>query len=263
MNKSILFIEKNASFLINAIIGNLKNAGFDCHSTKYDVDAISEVEASFDCFFLNLDTDSANEGEAVYVYLKDLYLNKRKKVFIMGEAADIDEIKLRLSPDMILDVFARPVNARTVLDHVVFAFESEEKQQAKKDILIVDDSGSFLHAAKEWLEEDYNVTMLNSATSAIAYLGTHKPDLILLDYEMPICSGPQMLSMLRSDMELSDIPVMFLTGNGDRESIQKVLSLKPQGYLLKTLTPDKIRENISNYFESERRNKMLKSNGYL
>lgn len=263
MNKSILFIENATSFLVTAIMNNLSNKHFVCGQAKYSVDDISSVEHSYESFFVNLDSDSSEATEAVFVYLKDLYLNSHKKVFIMGESVDIDELKVKIGTDMIMDSFIRPINARTVTERIDYALKEEETSEAKKQILVVDDSGSFLHTVKEWLEPTFNITMVNSATSAIAYLGTHKPDLILLDYEMPICSGPQMLSMLRSDMTLSEIPVIFLTGNSDKESITKVLSLKPQGYLLKSLPSEKIIESINHFFDAERRNKLLHSNGYI
>ena len=61
-------------------------------------------------------------------------------------------------------------------------------------------------------------------------IGKKRPDLILLDYEMPVCDGRQTLEMIRADEELKDIPVIFLTGVNDREHIESVLSLKPAGY---------------------------------
>ena len=60
-----------------------------------------------------------------------------------------------------------------------------------------------------------------------------EPDLILLDYEMPVCDGRQTLEMIRADEEISDIPVIFLTGVNDREHIEMVLALRSAGYLLK------------------------------
>ena len=49
--------------------------------------------------------------------------------------------------------------------------------------------------------------------------------------------------------ELADIPVIFLTGRNDLESVQKVLSLKPAGYLFKAMNPSEIRKNIDTFFE--------------
>jgi CheY-like chemotaxis protein len=90
--------------------------------------------------------------------------------------------------------------------------------------------------------------MANSGLQAIKWLGKNKADLILLDYEMPVTSGPQVLEMLRSDDETKDIPVMFLTGKDDKESVMKVLSLKPEGYFLKSIEKGELIEKLAEYF---------------
>ena len=77
------------------------------------------------------------------------------------------------------------------------------------------------------------------------YIADNKPDLILLDYEMPVTSGPQVLEMIRSETKVDSIPVIFLTGKGDRESVMKVLALKPDGYLLKSAAPGELVEAIN------------------
>jgi CheY-like chemotaxis protein len=73
-------------------------------------------------------------------------------------------------------------------------------------------------------------------------------DLILLDYEMPVISGPQVFQMLREDPDTKDIPVMFLTVKSDKESVMKVLSLKPTNYLLKTRPPKELVATIDEFF---------------
>ena len=74
------------------------------------------------------------------------------------------------------------------------------------------------------------------------------PDLVLLDYEMPIVDGRQVLGMIRDEPEYANIPVIFLTGKSDAESVKSVLSLKPEGYLLKTEEPAKIIAEIDKFF---------------
>lgn len=66
---------------------------------------------------------------------------------------------------------------------------------------------------------------------------------------MPVCDGSQVLGMIRSEQDFADIAVIFLTGRVDRDSVSKIVPLKPAGYLLKTLKPDEIKKNIDNYFE--------------
>ena len=124
-----------------------------------------------------------------------------------------------------------------------------------KHILVIDDDPVMLRTVKHYLEEDYNVATAPSGKIAMKFLEQRKTDIILLDYEMPVCNGPQMLEMLRADPEMNSIPVFFLTGKGDRASIEKVLALKPQGYLLKTLPKEKILEALQQFFNSQEEKK--------
>lgn len=77
----------------------------------------------------------------------------------------------------------------------------------------------------------------------------NRPDLVLLDYEMPICDGKQTLEMIRSDRDIADIPVMFLTSRSDKDSVKNVKALKPEGYLLKTMPDDFILKTLEDFFE--------------
>ena len=66
-----------------------------------------------------------------------------------------------------------------------------------------------------------------------------------------MCDGRQTLEMIRSDKDIADIPVIFLTGRGDKDSVKKVMSLKPEGYLLKTMPDEEIKKNIDEFFENK------------
>ena len=56
--------------------------------------------------------------------------------------------------------------------------------------------------------------------------------------------------MLKSEENTRDIPVMFLTGKNDKESIMEVLKLNPDDYLLKTIGRDALLEKMAEFFES-------------
>ena len=129
--------------------------------------------------------------------------------------------------------------------------EEETAQARRKSILIVDDDVSYMTMISDWLKDYYRVSLVNSGMQAITWLAKNHVDLILLDYEMPVTSGPQVLEMIKSEAETSTIPVMFLTGKGDKESIMKVLSLKPAGYLLKTIQRKELLGNLMKFFASE------------
>lgn len=134
-----------------------------------------------------------------------------------------------------------PLNAANAMNGIK-KYLSEENR--KKKILVVDDSDLMRKNMINLLGDDYEVTESNSSISAIKTLAFNRPDLILLDYEMPVCDGKQTLEMIRMDQEIADIPVVFLTGRGDAESVRNVMALKPRGYLLKSMPGADIKKFI-------------------
>lgn len=110
----------------------------------------------------------------------------------------------------------------------------------KKSILLVDDSNVQLRALNELLKDKYEVRMATSGMQALTMIGRKRPDMIFLDYEMPVCDGRMTLEMIRELDESKDIPVVFLTRVSDMDHITAVLNLKPAGYLLKPADANKI-----------------------
>ena len=93
---------------------------------------------------------------------------------------------------------------------------------------------------REWIKYKYRVDIVTAGMQAISFLLKVKEeepvDLILLDYEMPVVDGTQVLQMLRQEPATANIPVIFLTGNGNKDAVARVMELKPNGYLLKSTT---------------------------
>ena len=115
----------------------------------------------------------------------------------------------------------------------------------RKHILVVDDNAMMLKMLKEHLHDAYDVATAASGKVALKFLERKTTDLILLDYEMPEESGPDVLEKLRASELTKDIPVIFLTGVTDTKKVKEVLSLKPQSYLLKPVDRDKLLDTIA------------------
>lgn len=143
------------------------------------------------------------------------------------------------------------INHQNAMDmvHQYLIMENKEREEHKQKILVVDDSAFMLNKMTQLLENDYDVIKADSSMSAIQRIILNRPELILLDYEMPICDGRQMLEMIRSDKEIASIPVIFLTSKGDRESVKKVMALKPEGYLLKAMPEEEIKKFIDDFMQ--------------
>ena len=167
---------------------------------------------------------------------------------------------MNLKPEMVKLMLLKPIAAGVIKTELVRFLEEKRKlkeqmlneemekrkkaEESVKHILVVDDDPMMLRLLKNELKEDYNIATAVNGKIALNFLTHKKTDLILLDYEMPDENGVEVLKKIRDNEETKDIPVVFLTGINEREKIQKVLAMKPQGYLLKPIECDKLRKII-------------------
>lgn len=74
------------------------------------------------------------------------------------------------------------------------------------------------------------------------------PQLILLDINLPDISGIDLLTLIKSDKNLSNIPVVILTGSNEDQDIQKSYDLGASSYLLKPISNDALMLVIDKLF---------------
>lgn len=250
MNKRILLIGSSKSFMVTSIAKELKQEGFEVIQVGPDVTMIERIEDKPSVYLIYI--DDLEEMMEMLVYLRDKVVEEDISISIIGSPEDIDKIIAKGYKDRMAAVFERPVNVKELGQKMLQVVQNEDVRLQKKKILVVDDDGTMLRTIKEWLSDKYQVFMVNSGMAAITFLAKNQVDLILLDYEMPVTTGPQVLEMLRSESSTSDIPVMFLTNKGDKESVLKVVLFKPEKYLLKTMPPAELIANIDEFFEKKK-----------
>lgn len=114
------------------------------------------------------------------------------------------------------------------------------------EILMIEDNPADVRWAREALKEgriQNETSVVTDGEAAIAYLrregkfqNAARPDLILLDLNLPRKSGTEVLAEMKTDMELREIPVIVLTTSPvERQSLLKTYNLPPNSYLLKPL----------------------------
>ena len=104
-------------------------------------------------------------------------------------------------------------------------------------IFLVDDNVINLNAGKAALQHKYTVVTIPSGEKLLLSLEKVKPDLILLDIEMPDMNGYDTLKALKANPETAEIPVIFLTGKSDAENELQGLSLGAVDYIVKPFSP--------------------------
>ena len=114
----------------------------------------------------------------------------------------------------------------------------------KAKVMVVDDDAGTLRNIKSLLSDMYDVVVANSGRKALEIIGMENPDIILLDYEMPLMKGPETMRHIREKRGFENIPIVFLTGVNDRAQITAALAMKPNGYLLKPVNKEKLLNTV-------------------
>jgi len=111
-------------------------------------------------------------------------------------------------------------------------------------IFLVDDNPINLNAGKTVLQEKYNVVTIPSGDKLLLTLQRVRPDLILLDVEMPGISGYDAIKELKANPQTAEIPVIFVTGKSEAENEFLGLSLGAVDYIAKPFTPPLLLKRI-------------------
>lgn len=138
----------------------------------------------------------------------------------------------------------KPVNKETLIQKVKEMCHRKNQQEKRKTILAVDDDMVFLKLINSYLEDTYNVVIINSAKLALTYLMKHTPDLILLDYQMPMYNGASFMNMLNKMEDGNKIPVIILSGVIDKRVLRECYESSPKAYLVKPVKKEVLLENI-------------------
>jgi two-component system sensor histidine kinase/response regulator len=111
---------------------------------------------------------------------------------------------------------------------------NNDTKTIQSSILIVDDNPKNLQLLGKVLQEqNYAIEFSTSGKAALKWLKTRLFDLILLDINMPEMNGFELCGIIRSDPEMNNVPIIFLTASVDRESILKGFDLGAQDYITK------------------------------
>ena len=119
------------------------------------------------------------------------------------------------------------------------AHEQEHEHEPPHErpvVLAVDDSTELLTLMERVLGHDYQVLTASDAGTALDHaMGKPRPDLILLDVEMPGSSGFDLIRVLKSEGDCANIPVIFLTGKAEAAAQVEGFELGAVDYITKPI----------------------------
>lgn len=246
----VVVISAKDSFLAKSIVTKLEEINIKTAFAHTDIKEIEGCAGEAELMILYM-SEELGETPDVLIYLKDIIQDKDLGLILIGEQSHYELVIKMIPEQAVTEWFKRPVDIDRLMKRIGLYIDENTGENRKKTVLLVDDDITYMRTVYEWLKDKYHVGMAASGVQAISYLGRNKVDLILLDYEMPIANGPQVLSMLKNDSETGQIPVMFLTGHGDRDSVLSVVGLSPVDYLLKTIDRKTLLDKLEVFFRGK------------
>lgn len=117
---------------------------------------------------------------------------------------------------------------------------------AGKHILLVDDADTALDLA-EWLlhSKIEKVTICKNGQEALDWMAINAaPNLVLMDIQMPVMNGITAVAKMRSNPDLEKIPVIAITADANKQTIEEARSVGVNNYITKPFKPEKLNDII-------------------
>ena len=187
-----------------------------------------------------------------FEFLKKLHVMKEcAEVPVIGVTGQGDKVTvLRFIGEGATAYLMKPVEKQLLVDKVNEVLAKSSAQRNKKKVLLVDDEPESLLFYKSALESNYSVVTLNSSKLAIEYLQKFVPDLIILDYQMPLFNGRALYQMISKMERLAEVPVVFLTGTTEKEVLLECAAMQPRAVVLKSTGKEGLLEKVGDIFKA-------------
>jgi len=118
----------------------------------------------------------------------------------------------------------------------------------KKTVLIVEDNELNMKLFNDLLEaHGYATVQTKSGVEAVGLARSHRPDLILMDIQLPEVSGLQVTQWLKDDPDLAHIPIVAITAFAMKGDEEKIRQGGCEAYLSKPISVVKFLETVRNY----------------
>jgi len=156
------------------------------------------------------------------------------------------------------DYVTKPFFDEHLIDRINYHLYPEKRKAplhndegvGKKSILAVDDVPSMLRAIHYALRDKYRVYMLSDPTEIQDFLKKTTPDMFLLDYNMPVFDGFNLISIIREIPKHKETPIIFLTSEKSSYHVNAAIQFGVCDYIVKPFNTHDLRKKIANHFKS-------------
>jgi len=177
--------------------------------------------------------DSADTAEVPILIVSGLRLENYQQ---RGVLTGLPEIVSREIPG---DLLLKLIEEQTAVER--FPQPGEPPKTARPRVLMADDQTELLMLMKEMVEAaGFEVFTANDGVEAMSAVFENNPDIIVLDYNMPRKDGLEVAQDLKNNPLFAHIPIIIVTGVGEKRTKMKGLSMGIDDYLIKPVDTDEL-----------------------
>jgi len=152
------------------------------------------------------------------------------------------------------DYVLKPFNTEKMIESIENQFNpnrrkkaAAEKKGGKHSVLVVDDISSMLRTIHHALHDKYEVFLLSKSEVVIDFLHTNNPDLIVLDYLMPVLNGFDLIPQIRAMPEFAKTPIIIVTTEGTFQNVNEAISLGASDFIVKPFDPKELNFKVERH----------------
>ena len=221
--------DRNSYKNLAGMFSLLKNLGYEKHAIDFD-----GMFDSYDRGFTRLTSTYAKN------IIDDFY----------DLCAQISAERITQSPEA-LSADPYEISLEDWLERQYTEHPKKDNTCHKPVILTVDDSPVVLKSVFSYLSDDYKVYMLAKSYLLEKMLSQIKPDLFLLDYNMPVLNGFELVPIIKGYAAHRDTPIIFLTSEGTIDNVSSAVKLGACDFISKPVQPSTLRERIARHIEKK------------
>jgi DNA-binding response OmpR family regulator len=149
-----------------------------------------------------------------------------------------------------VDFIKKPFTDADLIKCIEQQFEPAKPSEKKPIILAVDDNASILKSINSILKDQYSIYTLPDPTKISALMEMITPDLFILDCQMPILSGFDLIPMIRKSREHEETPIIILTSEGTVDNIAVAINLGACDFIIKPVNVMTLREKTAQHLKN-------------
>jgi len=165
-------------------------------------------------------------------------------IFMTGNKTDRKSVLKGMSLGAV-DYITKPVSNEKLIDCIEAQLDPGQRSANKPIILAVDDNPSILQTLNHLLSDKYKVYTLPQPQAIKDVLSRVEPDLFILDCQMPVMHGFELVPLIRSYPEHEDTPIIFLTSEGTIDNVSVATTIGAKGFIVKPIDDAVLHEKIA------------------